>query len=157
LKLFEGRPMKKTRRHHDRRPRRSRYTPRTSTRSRIPRTANELLRKSEQQQDTWTRVTHVVATIRREGVSFAHALRGSGVSRQTVLRLAGSSLRKPPSGRWAARTRDSLLRLVRIPVPDGMRDIALRDSKQASLRGDHQAGRAVAARASAVRLPHALH
>ena len=123
-------------RHRTRRaalPRRARRIPRKPTRARVPRTAQELLSKSSKQQDTWARVTHVVAKVRRDGVSLAQALRGSGVSRQTVLRLAGASLRRLPNGRYVARTRDRLLRIVRIPVPDGMLDVALRDSKQASL------------------------
>lgn len=121
------------RKNHERRHRRSQHASRKKARARIPRSANEFRRKSAKQQDAWTKVTHVITTIRRDGVSLSHALRGSGVSRRTVLRLAASSLRKLPSGRWTTRTRDRLLRLVRVPAPDGMHDVALRDSKQASL------------------------
>ncbi len=41
-------------------------------------------------------------------------------------------MRKLPNGRYAARAHDRLLRVLVIPASDGMREIALTDSKEAT-------------------------
>jgi hypothetical protein len=49
-----------------------------------------------------------------------------------VLRLGGSALRRLANGRYVARSRDSLLRVLVIPTPRGLAELPLRDSVDAS-------------------------
>lgn len=85
---------------------------------------------------TATKVGQVLTRM-RDGASLAQASREVGVSPRTVERLAGSALRQAPSGRYVARGSDRVQREIRIPSPDGLRDVALADSKQASLVGEY--------------------
>ena len=78
-----------------------------------------------------------VLTRMRRGDSLASASRDIGVDVRTVERLAGSALKKDRSGRYAATNEDRLARDIRIPAPDGLRDVTVRDSKQASLVGEY--------------------
>jgi lambda repressor-like predicted transcriptional regulator len=75
--------------------------------------------------------------MRSEGMSLQQAAREAGVTPNTVKRWAGSALRKLANGRWAARKRDSLLRVLKLPTPDGMRDIAVKSSSHASTIADY--------------------
>ncbi len=97
-----------------------------------PRTANEFFALPEHAQDKWTRITHVISRMKSEGVSLPEASREFGLDPRTVRRLAPSALRKL-NGRWAARTHDRLLRVLVIPSSDGLREVAVRDSRQATL------------------------
>ena len=102
-----------------------------------PRTAEEYFAKSELFQDRWNRVVHVVSKMRAEGVSLSRASREFGVGPRSVHRLGGSALRKRANGRYAARASDRLLRVLAIPTDEGTREIALRDSRQASILGQY--------------------
>ena len=83
------------------------------------------------------KVAHALALMRRGGISLARAAKESGVHRNTIVRLVGASLRKLPNGRFAARTSDRLVRVVRMPTVDGVRDVSLRNSKDATLVGEY--------------------
>lgn len=78
-----------------------------------------------------------VLTRMRGGGSLTRASREIGVSPRTVERLAGSALQRGPSGRYVARGADRLAREVRLPAVDGLQDVTVRDSKQASLVGEY--------------------
>ena len=78
-----------------------------------------------------------VLTRMREGASLQKASREVGIDPRTVERLAGSSLKQKRSGRFVPRQADRLQREVRIPSADGMRDVTVPDSKQASLVGEY--------------------
>ncbi len=97
-----------------------------------PRTSEQYFARSERFQDRWSRVTHVIAMMRARGVSLRQASREIGVDPRTVVRLGGSALRKRASGRYAAKASDRLLRVLRVPTREGLREIAVRDSRQAS-------------------------
>ena len=97
-----------------------------------PRTSEQYFARSERFQDRWSRVTHVIAMMRARGVSLRQASHEIGVDPRTVVRLGGSALRKRASGRYAAKASDRLLRVLRIPTREGLREIAVRDSRQAS-------------------------
>ena len=94
-------------------------------------------RKSPSQKTTHARVAQAIALMRRAGLSLARASTQTGVNRNTVVRLAGSSLRKLPNGRFVARANDRLLRVVRMPTADGIRDVSLRNSRDATLVGEY--------------------
>jgi hypothetical protein len=83
-------------------------------------------------QDTWQRVIDVVAAMRADDQSLQQAARDAGISPATVLRLAGSAIRKRSGGRYVAAPSDSLLRVVVIPTADGLTEVSLRNSKDAT-------------------------
>lgn len=112
--------------------RRTRYKP-----SR-PRTVKQFFAMSPRSQDEWTRTTHVVSRM-RDGASLRQASREVGLHPRTVVRLAGSALRRRADGRYVARPGDRLLRVMRMPTRTGLRALGLRDSRQASQLGKHGA------------------
>lgn len=83
------------------------------------------------------RVTHVIARMRAEAVSLRKASREFGVNPRLVLALGGSALRKRRDGHYVARPKDRLLRVLAVPTPNGLAEVALRDSRQASLLGQY--------------------
>ncbi|HVB33596.1 MAG TPA: hypothetical protein VNJ52_04360 [Patescibacteria group bacterium] len=90
-------------------------------------------------QDRWNRITHAVSKMRADGVSLTQASQEFGLGPRTVIRWAKPALRKGRNGRYAARPTDTLLRVLTIPSPEGVREIALRDSRQASRLGQYWA------------------
>jgi hypothetical protein len=70
--------------------------------------------------------------MRAHGVSLAEAALDFDLDPRTVVRWSGSALKKNPSGRYAARKSDRLLRVLLIPTNYGTRELATRDSQQAS-------------------------
>jgi len=102
-----------------------------STKALAPRSAEEFLSKPEEFQDRWNRVLHAISRMRTDGFSLARASREYGLDPRMVLKLAGRALRKT-NGRYAAKRSDRLLRILVIPTPGGLREIAVRDSRQAS-------------------------
>jgi hypothetical protein len=96
-----------------------------------PRNAEDFFSKSEEFQDTWNRILHAISRMRADGFSLSRASREYGIDRRRVLKLAGSALRKE-KGRYVATASDRLLRILVVPTPDGLREIAVRDSRQAS-------------------------
>lgn len=75
--------------------------------------------------------------MRADGVSLQRASREFDVSPKQVLRLGGSALRRSASGRYVAKARDNLLRVIRLPDKRGLREIAFDDSREASLAGKY--------------------
>jgi len=73
----------------------------------------------------------------RDGASLAQASQEVGVDPRTVERLAGSALRQDSSGRYKAHGNDTIQRELRMPASDGVRDVTVRDSKQATLVGEY--------------------
>ena len=73
----------------------------------------------------------------REGASLKKASREVGIDPRTVARVAGSALKQERSGRYVPGKSDRLQREVRIPSEGGLRDVVVRDSKQASLVGEY--------------------
>ena|ERR1700674_1859337 len=98
-----------------------------------PRTAKEFFAKPKPFQDRWTRATHVISKMRADGISLRRASRAFGLNPDVVLRLVGPALRKRANGRYAAKTSDRLLRVLAIPTKQGTGEIAVRDSRQATL------------------------
>jgi len=117
-------------------PDKSRAFTRSRRGSRPPKTADELFAGSRKFQDQWNRVVQVPAEMRAHNLSLPQAARQFGLSSKTVLRLARSAFRK--SGKqYKARPTDRLLRVLQIPSKRGMREIALKDSREASFVGEY--------------------
>lgn len=106
---------------------RSRHTARpTPTRGARPRAS-----RAKPRTGTLRRVTEVIRLM-RQGLSLTRAARSKHVSPATVRRVAASTLRKGPRGRYVARPTDRLTRLVQLPTEDGRAEVSLRGSRQAT-------------------------
>jgi hypothetical protein len=97
-----------------------------------PRSEEQYFAKSIEFQDKWNRATHAISKMRADGLSLRQASREYGIDARTVVRWGGSALRKGSNGRYAARTSDRLLRVMVIPTRKGSREVATRDSREAS-------------------------
>ena len=98
----------------------------------VPRTAKQYSALSAEDQEQWNRVAHVIQKVRREKISVTQASKEFGVNRKKVIQLSGSALRKRKNGRYEAKPFDRLLRVLVIPSSDGLKEIAVRDSRTAS-------------------------
>lgn len=111
--------------------------PRRKTNPTPPRTAAQYFAKPERFKSTYGRVIEAVSKMRSEKVSLSQASRAAGVSRRSVIRYGGPALRKRKNGKYAAKAKDNLLRVLMIPTDSGPGEIAVRGSQQASLLGQY--------------------
>lgn len=111
--------------------------PPTKTKPSVPRTEAQYLAKPEKFKDTWERVINVISKMRTGKVSLTQASRDAGISPRTVNRWGGAALQKRKNGKYVAKQKDNLLRLVMIPTPEGTREIAVRGSKQVTLLAEY--------------------
>ncbi len=110
---------------------------RSKAKQAAPRTAVQYLAKPERFKSIWDRVINVISKMRAEKVSLTQASRGSGISPRTVVRWGGPAIEKRKNGKYVAKPKDNLLRILKIPTPEGTRDIALRGSQKASMLGEY--------------------
>jgi len=101
-----------------------------------PQTVEEFFAMSKQDQDLWNNVGQAVTEV-RAGASLRQASRKFDLDPRKVAQLARPALRKLRNGRWAARTHDHLLRVLVIPSPEGLREIGVNDSRQATQLGKY--------------------
>lgn len=87
---------------------------------------------SSRSQDRWNRITHAISKMRADKVSLKKAAKEYGLAPKTVIRWAKPALRKGRNGRYSTQSKDTLLRVLAIPSSGGLREIAVRDSRQAS-------------------------
>jgi len=102
-----------------------------------PRSTTQYLAMSARFQDVWNRVVGVISKMRSEKTSLQKASREAGISPTTVKKWSGPTLQKRANGRYAAKTRDHLLRVLMIPTPDGPREVGARGSRQATVLGKY--------------------
>ncbi len=102
-----------------------------------PRTAAQYFAQPKRKRESLQKTSHVLTAMRTEGVSLHAASREQGVSSKTVQRHAGSALRKTAQGTYKALKSDRLLRVLVIPTPDGLAEIATLDSRAASIVGEY--------------------
>jgi len=103
-----------------------------------PATVEEFFAMPESMQDLYMVVVNLVALVRR-GFSRTRAMRELRLTRAQVDRFATSAFRKLKNGRYVAKAYDRLLRVVMVVSEDGLREVATRDSRQASKAGKHSA------------------
>lgn len=115
---------------------RRKATKRLSTRTRFvePRTLEDFFAMSERDRDIWNNIGQVVTEM-RAGASRRQAAQKFGLDPRVVQQRASSALRKLRNGRWSAKPHDSLLRVLVRATRKGLREIGVRDSRQASLLG----------------------
>jgi hypothetical protein len=104
-----------------------------------PRTAKEFFAKPRAFQHTWTAVTRAISKMRADRVSLRQASHESDLDPRLVARLGKSALRKRRNGQYVAKPSDKLLRILAVPTPDGVREVATRDSKEATQLGKYWA------------------
>jgi hypothetical protein len=103
-----------------------------------PNTARQYFSLSRKNQDAWDSIGHVISKI-RAGMTLPKAAKEFGLSSKTAISLGHSALRKRKNGRYVAKKEDQLLRIVNALTTEGRKEIATRDSRQASLVGSHWA------------------
>jgi hypothetical protein len=108
-------------------------------RERMPTTARQYFARSKQFRETLDSVGQVISKMRSGRISLRRASKEIGVDPSKVLNLGRSALRKRKSGKYAARKTDQLLRVLSVLTPEGRREIAVRDSRQASMLGRYWA------------------
>ena len=102
-----------------------------------PRTANEFFAMPEASQDKWIRVTEAVSKMRAKGVSRQQAAAEVKLDPRTVVRWGRTALRKGANGKYTAKASDRLLRVLSVLKRGGRQEIAVRDSRQATLIAGH--------------------
>jgi hypothetical protein len=75
--------------------------------------------------------------MRASKVSLRIAAKEFEIDPEVVIRLGKSALRKRSNGRYVPKKNDSLLRVLSVLTPDGAKQIAIRDSRQATLVGKY--------------------
>jgi hypothetical protein len=133
----EGVPMNRAKRTHRKINRNRRRIKQSKPRILVPTTADEYFAKPEALRDQWNRIAHVVSKMRAESISLRKAARQFDLDPRKVVMFAGSALRQKKNGRYAAKVNDRLLRILAVPTVDGPREVATRDSRQASLLGKY--------------------
>jgi hypothetical protein len=103
-----------------------------------PNTARQYFLLSSKNQETWDSIGHVISKL-RDGMTLSKAAEEFGLSSKTAISLGRIALRKRKNGRYVAKKADQLLRVVNVLTTDGRKEIATRDSRQASLVGGHWA------------------
>jgi hypothetical protein len=127
----------KTRKKNHRRNNKRLIQRQTKSRFKPPTTSRQYFSMSPKDQEIWDSVAHVISR-RRDGVSLRKASKEFGLAASTVVELGRPALRKK-NGKYVATKTDSLIRIVTILTAKGKKEIATRDSRQASLIGSHWA------------------
>jgi hypothetical protein len=102
-----------------------------------PATARQYYAMPPREQEIWDSLAHVISRV-RDGQSLRKASKEFGLAASTVVELGRPALRKK-NGRYVATKTDRLLRVVTILKAKGKKEIATRDSRQASLIGSYWA------------------
>jgi hypothetical protein len=103
----------------------------------LPRTADDFFAQPEQLQTDWQQTLRVISKMRADGISLRKAAKREGANPRTVSRLAGRALKRRSNGSYAATKSDSLLRVLQVITPDGMREVATKSSRDASTLGQY--------------------
>jgi hypothetical protein len=86
---------------------------------------------------TWERALDALYLMRTHGLSLASASRAVGATPRGILTYIGPALKRTPNGRYAAKPRDGLLRMMRLLSPRGEIEIAVTDSRTASTLAEY--------------------
>jgi hypothetical protein len=104
--------------------------------NRAPRSAEEFFAMPESDRDFWNDVGQIATEV-RSGGSLSKVARKYHRNPRKVRRAAPAAFRKLKNGRYAAKSIDRILRVLVMPTRKGLREIGLRDSRQASLLGKY--------------------
>src|SRR5271155_5868267 len=104
-----------------------------------PETAEQYFALSKSAQGRWNGITHVVSKLRVGDAALWEISPEFDVDPRTVVRHAKTALSKLPNGRYAANPTDNLLRILVLPTNDGLREVAIHDSREASVLSNYWA------------------
>jgi hypothetical protein len=104
---------------------------------RKPRTPEQFFAQPSRRQATAMKAAHVLTAMRKDQLSLRRAAREEGIAPATVLRHAGKALCKTSQGTYRARKSDRLLRVLILPTPAGLAEIATLDSRAATITGEY--------------------
>ena len=88
-------------------------------------------------QDRSNTIARVISKMRADGISLQKAARQFSVDPRTVIRHGRSAVRKLANGRWVSRPDDRISRVLLVPTSNGLSEISVRDSRQASQLGKY--------------------
>jgi hypothetical protein len=111
--------------------------PPRSTRRVRPRTLKQFFSLPEPAQELWNLVVQVPARMRSENASLRKVARELGLTPKQVLRSARSAFRRLRNGRYVAKATDRLLRILVLPSDKGLFEVAVNDSRQATVIGEY--------------------
>jgi hypothetical protein len=101
-----------------------------------PRSLGEFLAMPKSSQEIWDKIGQVTTEVRLDA-TLTQASRKFGIARRLVSRLGKPAFRKLSNGRWAAKKSDRLLRVLPLPSREGLIDIGVGDSRQATVIGKY--------------------
>lgn len=90
-------------------------------------------------QEQYTKTLDALAIMRRSLASLRQAASEAGIAPKTAKKVAGPALRKGKTGRYTANHGDQLLRVLRVPTAEGLREVGVRGSARARAVGRHAA------------------
>jgi hypothetical protein len=102
-----------------------------------PRNPAQYFAQPKRKRESLQKSAHVLSAMRTEGISLHAASREHRVSPRTVQRHAGPALRKTFRGTYKARKSDQLLRVLILPTPSGLAEIATMDSRAATIVAEY--------------------
>jgi len=97
-----------------------------------PRTLRQYSDLSSNRQEQWIQVLHAISKMRSHGLSLREASEEVGLSPDTLTALGRQALLKDARGRYRAKRKDRLLRVLILPSPDGLQEVTVNDSETAS-------------------------
>jgi hypothetical protein len=101
-----------------------------------PTTIKQYLALSDRDQDIWDRIVQVPALLRSKGWLFRRASYELSVPQELVLRLARDAFRRLRNGRIVVKKLDRLLRLLPLPSDQGLIEVFVNNSREASRVGE---------------------
>lgn len=112
--------------------------PRRSRQKRFiqPRSLAEFLAMPTHSQEVWDVIGQVTTEVRL-GSTLTQASRKFHIDPRMVRQRARPALRKLRNGRWAVKKSDRLLRVLPLPSREGLIDIGVGDSRQATVIGKY--------------------
>ena len=91
---------------------------------------------SPRRQERWNAIGQVTTEVRL-GATLNQASQKFHIDPRTVQRKTKGVLRKLRNGRWVARKSDRLLRVLPLPSAQGLIEVGLQDSRQATVIGKY--------------------
>lgn len=96
-----------------------------------PRTTTQYNALPERSKNSYNRARAALTQMRTREISLEEAAKEQGMSRRTLILYGNSGLQK--LGRvWVPKKSDQLFRILKIPTPDGPREIGVRGSRKAA-------------------------
>jgi hypothetical protein len=97
-----------------------------------PKSLKDYNQRSPRFQRVWERVIAATSEMRDKHSSLSRAARNAHISPRTLVKWGQQGLRKTADGKYVAKRRDTLFRVLMVLTPDGTRELGVRGSRQAT-------------------------